>query len=161
MNERGTNKPHTGLLRWIAAFKLVKATLMLAVGFGVLKLIGHDQAGTLDRLVSKLGVDPGRRIVDEGIGKLVNVPPNRLREVGFASFIYAALFFTEGIGLWLGKRWAEWFTVVITLSLVPLEIYEIHRHVTPGKVLVLLLNLAVVVYLVLRIRKEPARPAQG
>ena len=153
------NNSRTGLLRWIAVFKLLKASLMLAVGFGVLKLIGHDQAGTLDRLVARFGLDPGRHFVDDTNGKLVNIPPHRLREVGIASFVYAALFFTEGVGLWLGKRWAEWFTAIITLSLVPLEIYEIHRHVTAGKILVLLINIAVVVYLVLRIRKEQPRPS--
>ena len=127
---------------------------MLLVGCSVLRLIGHDQAGTLDHLVQRFGVDPGRRLVDEAIGRLVNIPPNRLREVGFASFVYAARFFTEGLGLWLGKRWAEWFTAIITASLVPLEIYELQRHVTAGKLLVLLVNIAIVVYLVLRIRRE-------
>jgi len=153
------NNSRNGILRWIAVFKLLKASLMLAVGFSVLKLIGHNQEGTLDSLVSKLGIDPDRGIVDRAIGKLVNLSPDKLRAFGFASFVYAALFFTEGIGLWLRKRWAEWFTTILTLSLVPLEIYEIHRHVTVGKVLVLLINLAVVVYLVLRIRSEQPHPS--
>jgi uncharacterized membrane protein (DUF2068 family) len=66
----------------------------------------------------------------------------------------AALFLTEGVGLWLAKCWAEWFTAIITASLVPLEIFEVHRHPTITKVIVLLLNIAIVVYLVVRIRRE-------
>ena len=78
------------------------------------------------------------------------------------SFVYAALFLTEGIGLWLLKRWAEWFTVVITGSLVPFEIYEIYRHPTIAKVLVLMINLAVVGYLLYRVRNEsPHIPENG
>ena len=46
------------------------------------------------------------------------------------------------------------FTVVITASLVPLEIYEIHRHPTAAKIGVLVINLAIVGYLVYRIRRE-------
>jgi uncharacterized membrane protein (DUF2068 family) len=70
------------------------------------------------------------------------------------SFIYAGLFLTEGIGLWLVKRWAEWFTVIITGSLVPFEFYEIHHHPSLVKALVLLINMAVVAYLLYRIRNE-------
>jgi uncharacterized membrane protein (DUF2068 family) len=56
-------------------------------------------------------------------------------------------------------RWAEWFSVIITSSLLPLEVYELYRHPSPIKVLVLILNIAVVGYLVYRIRNErPAYP---
>ena len=74
--------------------------------------------------------------------------------------MYAALFLTEGIGLWLEKRWAEWFTVVITSSLVPLEVYEIYRRPTPVKIIVLILNIAIVAYLLYRIFHE-SRERQG
>lgn len=52
------------------------------------------------------------------------------------------------------KPWAEWFTTIITGSLLPLEVFEIHRHPTIVKVIVFLLNTAIVVYLVFKIRKE-------
>jgi uncharacterized membrane protein (DUF2068 family) len=64
------------------------------------------------------------------------------------------LFLTEGLGLWFLKRWAEWFTVIITSSLVPVEVYEIHRHPSAVKVVVLAINVAVVGYLLYRIAKE-------
>jgi uncharacterized membrane protein (DUF2068 family) len=52
------------------------------------------------------------------------------------------------------KRWAEWFTVVITSSLLPIEIYELLHHSTPIKFLILIVNIAVVVYLLHRIIGE-------
>jgi len=52
------------------------------------------------------------------------------------------------------KHWGEWFTIIITSSLVPLEVYELCHHPTTIKVLVLIINLAVVGYLIQRIRNE-------
>ena len=66
----------------------------------------------------------------------------------------AALFFTEGTGLWLRKRWAEWMTVILTSTLVPVEIYEIWRHPTWIKVLVLAINVGIVIYLIYLIKAE-------
>jgi uncharacterized membrane protein (DUF2068 family) len=56
--------------------------------------------------------------------------------------------------LWLARRWAEWFTTIITASLVPLEIYEIAHQPTVTKVIVLAPNLAIVAYLIRRIHRE-------
>ena len=147
-------KPQSGVIRLIAVFKLFKAATLIAVGVGALKLVHHDRESALEHLVSILGLNPGGRYVDRTVGKMMSISPRQLKDLGVGSFAYAALFLTEGIGLWLMKRWAEWFTVVITSSLVPLEVYEIYRHPTVGKVVVLAINIAVVVYLVLRIRRE-------
>lgn len=148
------------VLRLIAIFKLCKAVLLIAVGVSVLKLV-HGGSDTLERWVAMLALKPGAHYLDEAVGKLVSLPPNRLKDAGFGSFVYAGLFLTEGIGLWLRKRWAEWFTVVITASLVPFEIYEIVRHPTASKVIVLAINVAVVVYLVVRIRTERSEASSG
>ena len=144
------------LLRLIAVFKLFKAATLIAVGVGALRLVHHDREGMFEHAVRVLGLNPGGRYVDEALGKLLSVSPHELKELGVGSFVYAALFLTEGIGLWLLKRWAEWFTIIITSSLVPLEVYEIYQHPTVGKVVVLVINIAVVVYLVVRIRGESA-----
>ena len=144
----------SGIIRLIAVFKLLKAATLIAVGVGVLKLVHTDPSGTVERWTEVLGVKPGGRYVDLALGKLANVSPHRMRELGVGSFVYAGLFLTEGLGLWLGKRWAEWFTVVITASLIPLEVFEIHHRPTVGKVVVTLLNVAIVVYLVARIRRD-------
>jgi uncharacterized membrane protein (DUF2068 family) len=142
------------LLRLIALFKFFKATVLIVTGIGILRLMHNDAATTLDHWFARLGLAPGNRFVDYAISKAANIPPNRIKDLGLGSFVYAALFLTEGIGLWMLKHWAEWFTVVITASLVPLEVWEIHRHPTAVKVLVLIINIAVVAYLLYRIRTE-------
>jgi uncharacterized membrane protein (DUF2068 family) len=142
------------MIRLIAAFKLLKAILLIAVGVGALKLLHQDAAGALDRWAAMLGFDPGNQYVDSALQKLANLPPNKIKGLGVGSFVYAGLFLIEGIGLWMVRRWAEWFTVIVTSSLVPVEIYEIHRHPSPLKILVLIINLAVVGYLANRIRNS-------
>jgi uncharacterized membrane protein (DUF2068 family) len=144
-----------GLLRWIAVFKLIKALSLIVVGIGALRL-AHDPnaSDTLAQMAARIGFNPGGRYLDQALAKIANLPPRDFKDLGIGSFVYAALFLTEGVGLWLAKPWAEWFTAFITGSLVPLEIFEIYRHPTILKVIVLLLNIAIVVYLAMRIRKE-------
>jgi uncharacterized membrane protein (DUF2068 family) len=79
--------------------------------------------------------------------------------VSFGTFFYAALLLTEGVGLALGKRWAEYFTIIATASFIPLEIYQIFHHANMTKIVLLLINVAVVWYLALELRRhrEPAR----
>src|SRR5580698_8202711 len=129
------------LLRLIALFKLLKAALLIAVGMSAFHLIHKDLASVLEHWVRMLGLDPGNRYVDRALQKVANLTPNKIKSFGVVSFIYAALFLTEGIGLWLVKRWAEWFSVIITTSLVPVELYEIYRHPSVLKCLVLVLNI--------------------
>jgi uncharacterized membrane protein (DUF2068 family) len=69
--------------------------------------------------------------------------------VGVAIAAYAVMEGVESVGLWLGKRWAEYLTFVATIVFVPYEVYELAKGVSALKVLALLLNLAVVVYLLL------------
>jgi uncharacterized membrane protein (DUF2068 family) len=144
------------LVRLIALFKLMKAILLFAVGMSALHLLHRDVAMESAHWVAVLGLDPGNRYVEKALAEFANLTPQRIRNVGAVSFFYAALFLVEGTGLWLVKRWAEWFSVILTSSLVPFELYEIHRHPSVMKCLVLILNIAVVVYLVYRIRNEPA-----
>ena len=142
------------LIRLIALFKLLKAALLIAVGMSAFHLLHRDLASVLEHWVRMLGLDPGNRYIDRALEKVGNLTPNKIKSFGIVSFIYAGLFLTEGIGLWMVKRWAEWFSAIITTSLVPLEVYEIYRHPSVLKCLILIINIAVVGYLLHRIRSE-------
>ncbi len=54
---------------------------------------------------------------------------------------------TEAVGLWHEKRWAEYLTVVATAGFLPFEILELVDRVTVLRVGALVINLAVLVYL--------------
>lgn len=146
------------MLRLIAIFKVLKAALLVVVGVGALNLLHRDVARAVEHWAELLKLDPNSRYMDIAIEKASNITPDKIRVLGLGSVIYAGLFLTEGIGLWLEKRWAEWFTVIITSSLIPIEIYEVSRRTTPVKIAVLLINIAIVVYLVHRIRNQNSDP---
>jgi uncharacterized membrane protein (DUF2068 family) len=149
------------LIRLIALFKLLKAVLLIAVGVAALQLLHADVTRVLQGWVTRLGLGPGSRYVGRVILEAATLTPSKIKDLAVGSFVYAGLFLTEGIGLWLLKRWAEWLTVIITSSLVPVEIYQLYRHPSVAKVLVLLFNLLVVAFLLYRLRAERpgVRPA--
>jgi uncharacterized membrane protein (DUF2068 family) len=135
----------------IALFKLVKGVLLIIVGIGALKLLHRDIAETVLHWIDILRVDPDNRLIHSLLAHVVSVTPKQLAEASAGTFIYAALLLTEGTGLLLRKRWAEYFTIITTAGLIPLEVYEIHRHLTAAKIVVLLLNIAIVIYLIARV----------
>ena len=137
----------------IALFKLIKAALLLAVGIGALKLLHKDIAETLTHWIELLRVDPENRFIHQVLSRATSISPAELKAASAGTFVYAGLLLIEGVGLLLRKRWAEYFTIVTTGVLVPLEIYELVRHVSVMKLIVLLVNVAIVVYLVVRVRK--------
>ncbi len=142
------------LVRLIALVKLLKAVFLIAVGVGAIKLLHADVTNVLEHWATKLPLGPGSRYLGRVLLEAASLTPNKLKDLAVGSFVYAGLFLTEGIGLWLVKRWAEWFTVIITSSLVPVEVYEIYRHPTAIRVLVLIINIAVVGFLLYRLRGE-------
>jgi uncharacterized membrane protein (DUF2068 family) len=80
---------------------------------------------------------------------LFAVSITNLYVAGAAVAAYAVLEGTEAVGLWLGRRWAEYLTFVATVVFVPYEIYELTKSVSALKVLALVINLAIVAYLLL------------
>jgi uncharacterized membrane protein (DUF2068 family) len=141
----------TRVVRLIALFKLLKGVLLIAVGVAALKLLHTDVASLVESWVAVLGLDQNSRFVGRALSTAAALTPNRVRDLIVGSFLYGGLFLTEGMGLWLLKRWAMWFTVIITGSFLPLEIYELTRHPSAGKVGLLAVNLALVGYLIRRI----------
>jgi uncharacterized membrane protein (DUF2068 family) len=148
-------RAHGGVLRVIAAFKLLKALALIAVGVGALRLLHKDVAAIAEHWISIFQVDPHNHFIDLLLTKLANVDDRRLKELSIGTFIYAGIFLVEGVGLALQKRWAEYFTVITTSSLLPIEIYELARRVSIGRGLALLINLAVVAYLIFELRRFP------
>ena len=145
-----TTHSHPNRNRWLIAIgvlKLLKAVLFVSIGFGVIRLLHKDIADVLLQAVTALRFDPENRFVNVLLEKSALLSPQRLKEISFAIFLYAALDIIEGTGLVLEKVWAEYFTLILTGSFLPWEIYEIIRHVTVLKVVLTILNLLVFIYL--------------
>jgi uncharacterized membrane protein (DUF2068 family) len=149
-----TDKPKGSRGLWlIAAFKLVKGLGLLILGIGALKLLHKDVAAEMERWINLLRFDPQNHLIQNLLVKLGMVDDRKLKELSIGTFFYSGLLLTEGVGLALRQRWAEYVTIVTTASLLPLEIYEIAKRVSAGRIVLLLINIAVVVYLVIEVRR--------
>jgi len=145
------NRRRDGLLTLIAIFKIVKALLLVAGGIVALKLLHPSEANRVWRWIADVPFEGERRLFAR---MLTTLTTKSGPAAAVAAFAYAALFFVEGIGLFLRKRWAEWLTIIATGSLIPIEIYEIVHRVTTIKIAVLAINIAVVIYLIVRVRQR-------
>jgi uncharacterized membrane protein (DUF2068 family) len=143
------------VLRLIALYKLAKAVLFAAFGFGILQLMHQDVAQFLKEYVIEYHIDPENRLLH----KLLNwsldhasyLTDHRIALFSFAAFFYATIFAAEGIGLYLRKHWAEYMVLISTGSLLPIEFYEIYLKLAWWKFGVLLGNLLIIIYLVHRL----------
>ncbi len=138
----------------IAAFKLFKGFALLAVAIGALKLLHKDVASEVEHWINYLRVDPHGHHIDKLLAKLGLLDDRKLKELSVGTFFYSALLLTEGVGLALKQRWAEYFTIISTALLLPLEVLEIARRVNFPRIALFLVNMAVVAYLIIHVRKK-------
>jgi uncharacterized membrane protein (DUF2068 family) len=150
---QGANR-HSAPLIMIGAFKLIKTTLLVALGVWALQLVHGDVAADAAHWIERLHLDPGNHYVAAVLSKLAGLDDHRLKEIGAVSFFYAALFLIEGTGLCLRKRWAEYMTTVLTASALPFEILGIANHVTTVRIGLLIANLAILGYLIAILRQD-------
>jgi uncharacterized membrane protein (DUF2068 family) len=145
-------KGSRGLLL-IAAFKLIKGLALLALGIGALKMLHKDVAAEIAQWIDVLRVDPHNHYIQKLLEKLGMVDDRKLKALSIGTFFYSSLFLTEGIGLAVRKRWAEYLTIISTASLLPIEIYELVKRASAPRIVALLANIAIVVYLVIEVRR--------
>ncbi len=143
------------ILRLIAVDRAIHVVVLGVLAVVLFLFARHDSALHRDyvNIMDDLsGGTPGESQLRGVLGylrKAFEYSPHRLIQLGLAATAYAALEATEMVGLWLGKRWAEYLTFVAITALVPLEIYELTLGISVFKVLTLVINLAIVVYLLL------------
>jgi uncharacterized membrane protein (DUF2068 family) len=83
------------------------------------------------------------------INKALTLSPTTIKLVAGGLALYAVIEVIEGVGLWLSRRWGEYFAMVATSLGLPFEVYELVGKVTVTKSLLFAVNLALVVYLVI------------
>jgi uncharacterized membrane protein (DUF2068 family) len=152
-NTMQRRESHSRGLWLIAIFKIFKGLTLLAVGIGTLKLLHKDVAVEMERWIELLRVDPHNHYIHRVLERLPILDARKLKELSVGTFFYSALFLTEGIGLAFRKRWAEYFTIVSTSLFIPLEMYELVKHASLAKGILVLANAGIVAYLVAELRR--------
>ncbi|MFL5843707.1 MAG: DUF2127 domain-containing protein [Solirubrobacteraceae bacterium] len=130
------------------------------VTLGALSILGFALAsnrdelrGPVSRAIADLQGGPigGGANAEHGvlhsIDRLFSLDSSRIRLFAAAIAVYAIVEGVEAVGLWYAKRWAEYLTLIVTGSFLPIEIYELTHRVTVFKVLAFVINVAVVAYL--------------
>src|SRR5580658_1016891 len=157
MVARAAKQSSSLILILIGLFKLVKALLLIAIGIGSIRYLHKDLGSTVMHWIQVLRVDPDNRFIHGTLVRIFRVTPKQLKELSVGTFLYAAVFLTEGAGLLLRKHWAEYFTIISTGLFIPLEIYELAKHFTIPKLVVTVINVLIVWYLVARVQSRSKR----
>jgi uncharacterized membrane protein (DUF2068 family) len=144
------------ILRLLAVERFVKGLFVLAAGYGVIRFRGsrdaverafHEDVPLLKPFADKIGWNLENSAVVETIRRVIEAESNTLLYVAIALIVYGVLQVIEGTGLWLLKRWGEYFALVATSLGLPIEIYELSERMTWVRVAALVINAAAVVYL--------------
>ncbi len=152
-------------LKVIALFKIFKGVLLLGLGFSLLFL--NYRPAWLDQ-ISDWADDQLLLHHSKAVTFLLNklqaaLSGGALRATGTLALFYCSVLFTEGIGVYLQKRWAEFLMIFATAALIPLEVRHIwHRLVWHGPVivpaLILLANCFIVWFLYMVLRRDKHTP---
>lgn len=146
-----TRQAGSQALQIIGLFKLFKALLCFAAAFGMFHLMHRDTEVEAKRLLRAFRISHDTTFIKAVLVKANLLDDPQKKIWGGVITLYGVLFTTEGIGLMLRKRWAEWFTSILTFTGVPLELYEIHKHYTDVKLAALVLNVLILIYLVVHL----------
>jgi uncharacterized membrane protein (DUF2068 family) len=151
-------------LRAVASLELTKGLVVLLLGFGAVSMVHKDAWDTAEALLRFLHVNPDRHHYAQVFLNLAdNVTDKKLWAVAAGAAAYSIIRFVEAYGLWMQRIWAEWFALISGAIYVPFEAYEVVRRTTLIHVAVLLINLAIVsymLYLRLLAQAEEARNGQ-
>jgi len=152
---RGKPLRDTIVLRLIAVNRALHFLVLGLIGVVILTFASHraELRGRFFRILADLQIGASAERPGSSHGLLHEVErafslrSDTLKLVAAVFLAYALVEGIEAVGLWYQRRWAEYLTLIVTASLLPLEIYEISRHLSALKVLTIVINLAVVVYL--------------
>jgi uncharacterized membrane protein (DUF2068 family) len=143
-------------LKLIALFKIVKGVLLLVLGVSLLSL--DAWSGWMNALLKWIADEillRHSKVVSYLLRNLQTILSGGARDAtAFLSLFYAALFFTEGIGVYMQQRWAAWLIIFECAAFIPIELHHLwHR---PGLVgaLILLANCLIVWFLYVLLRRE-------
>ncbi|MEY2558569.1 MAG: hypothetical protein QOE34_1994 [Verrucomicrobiota bacterium] len=143
-------------LKIIAVFKIVKGVLLLIIGFSLLVL--NSRTYWLDAISDwadeEILLTHGRLVLYL-LNKLQAVlADGQLRAPGLLALFYSAILFTEGIGVYLQKRWAEFLMVIATATLIPFEVRHVYHHPSIAGFAILAVNCFIVWFLYRVLKRE-------
>lgn len=163
---RGKEVRSALILRLFAIERLIRALVFLALAYGLWRFRYARQSidATFDRerpivreLFQQLGYNIDHSKLIGLIQHALTLSSATITWLAAGLAAYAVVEVIEAAGLWLARRWGEYFAMVVTSAGLPLEIYDLSRKVTVTTLAFFVINLALVLYLVLAKRLFGAR----
>ena len=125
-----------------------------------MRFVSRDPAQFITQWSSHLGLDRNNPLINRLISALTGIDRSRLHAMEAGTFFFAGLRLVEGVGLFLERDWAGYLVVFATGSLIPFEIYEIVQKQSLPRIAILIVNLGIVAYLSIQLRKHHAARAK-
>jgi uncharacterized membrane protein (DUF2068 family) len=135
----------------IAFFKLALAVFLILVAVGVLQLLRHNIDELLYPWFDKIGFDTSKNYIDEFLIRLLELSHWKVKLISAVALGYSFVFLVEGFGLYFDQKWAELFTVIVTFGFVPFEIYELIVKANWAKIIIIVINVCIIIYLIYRL----------
>jgi uncharacterized membrane protein (DUF2068 family) len=155
---RGRQLRDAFILRFFALERFIRGLVVVVAAYGVwrfaqarasIQQVFDKEIPLLRPIAHQVGWDLDHSKIIESIRHLFELKSSTLTWVAVALLGYAAIEIIEAVGLWLLKRWGEYFAVIATSLGLPLEIYELIERITPVRIGALIINLGLVAYIVL------------
>jgi uncharacterized membrane protein (DUF2068 family) len=139
---------HARGLHLVALFEAAKGLLVLVVGLELLSLIHSGAQNIGEEIVERFHLNFARHHPRILLYATTHLNDSNVRLLALAALAYSTVRFIEAYGLWRLRAWAEWFAIISGGVYLPFELYELVRHPTLLKFLILLSNAAIVAYLI-------------
>jgi uncharacterized membrane protein (DUF2068 family) len=154
---RGRELRDAFIMRFFAVERVIRGLVIAAAAYGVwrfsanrgsIQRVFEKDIPLLKPLAKQLGWDLDHSRIVESIRHVFTLRSSTLTWFAVGLLAYALIEFIEAVGLWMLKRWGEYFAVVATSCGLPVEIFELTERVTAFRAIALVINLGLVVYLV-------------
>ncbi len=154
------------ILRFFAVERMVRGVIVAAAAYAVWRFrnSGAPIEQAFERELPRLrtffrqfGYDLDHSKLVEMIRHAFTLSPRTLGWFAVGLATYAVIEVIEAVGLWLARRWGEYFAMVATSAGLPFEIWELAHKITFLRAGAFLVNLALVAYLVYAKRLFGAR----
>jgi uncharacterized membrane protein (DUF2068 family) len=146
------------ILRFLAVERVLRGVLVILAAWAVWKFsnsqdavrrLFEDDLTVFRPVAHHFGYDLDHSPVVDTIQKTFDYKKSTLHEVAAGLLGYALIETVEGVGLWFGKRWAEYLAVVATAAFLPIEVYELTEKTSWFKIGTLALNVLAVLYILI------------
>jgi uncharacterized membrane protein (DUF2068 family) len=153
---RGRELRDALLMRFFALERVIRGLVIAAAAYGVWRFSAHrgsiqkifeKDIPLLKPLAGQLGWDLDNSRVVESIRHVFTLESSTLTWFAIGLLVYALIELIEAVGLWMLKRWGEYFAVVATSFGLPFEVYELTERITVFRAGALVINVGLVVYL--------------